>query len=409
MNIHRAYKTELKLNNKQRTACLKHAGTARFAYNWGLEYKEAIYRLNQLPVPHVKNPTAIDLHRELNVLKKTTYPWLYESSKCAPQEALRDLDVAFTNFFAHRAKYPQFKSRRKGIGSFTLTGIIKVYGAMIQLPTLGRLRLKEHGYIPTVGVHILSATVSEKAGNWYISIQVEEDLEVPINTGPPVGVDIGITVLATASDGMVYANPKALRTHERKLKRQQRTLARKQKGSNNRKKAVLKIQRTHQTIANIRIDAIHKATTELARTKSVIGIEDLNIRGMLKNHCLAKSISDAAFGEFRRQIGYKTQWYGSRLVVADRWFPSSKMCSRCGYIKGDMKLGDRTYICDECDLIIDRDLNSSLNLERLAVSSMESSKTPVGIGSAGLLTQVKLPMMNQESNIEPEVTGFYKF
>ena len=407
MKIQRAYKTELKLNNKQRTACLQHAGAARFTYNWGIDRKQMVYYLNQLPVPHIRTPTSIDLHRELNQLKKTKYPWFYETSKCSPQEALRDLDKAFKNFFSHRAKYPNFKSRNKGIGSFRLTGSIKVFEDFIQLPRLGKLRLKEKKYIPISSIHILSATVSEKASHWYVSVQVEEEIEIPTNTGVPAGADIGINKLVVVSDGAIYNNPKALRRYERKLKRQQRSLSRKKKGSRNRKKDIFKLQKVHRKIANIRRDAIHKVTSELARTKSVIGIEDLNVEGMLKNHCLAKSISDVAFGEFRRQMEYKTQWKGSKLVIADRWYPSSKMCSRCGNVKDDLKLSDRMYNCVKCGLTIDRDLNSSINLERLAVSSTESVKTPVREGSSDLYKQVKLPSMNQESNIKP--MGFYKF
>ena len=169
----------------------------------------------------------------------------------------------------------------------------------IQLPRLGKLRLKEKGYIPISNVHILSATISEKAGHWYVSVQVEKEIDVPINTGLPAGADIGIKKLAVVSDGTVYKNPKALKRYERKLKRHQRSLSRRKKGSKNRKKAVFKIQKVHRRISNIRQDAIHKVTTKLARTKSVIGIEDLNVEGMLKNHHLAKSISDVAFGEFR--------------------------------------------------------------------------------------------------------------
>ena len=385
---------------------LAHAGAARFTYNWGIDRKEMVYWLNQLPIPHIKNPTAIDLHRELNQLKKTKYSWLYETSKCSPQEALRDLDKAFKNFFSHRAKYPKFKSRNKGIGSFRLTGSIKVFKDSIQLPRLGKLRLKEKGYIPVSDVHVLSATVSEKAGRWYVSVQVEEEIDVPINTGLPAGADIGIKKLAVASDGTVYDNPKALKRYERKLKRQQRSLSRRKKGSRNHKKAVFELQKVYRRIANIRRDAIHKVTTELARTKSVIGIEDLNTEEMLKNHWIAKSISDVAFGEFRRQMEYKTQWLGSRLVIADRWFPSSKLCSNCGNIKNNLKLSDRIYHCEKCGLTIDRDLNSSINLEQLAVSSTESIKTPVRGGSSDFL-KVKLPSMKQESNIKP--AGFYKF
>ena len=209
MIVQRAFKTELDLNDVQRTACARHAGTARYAYNWGLARKIAAFKAGQ------KRPSAIDLHRELNALKQTELGWMYEVSKCAPQEALRNLDRAFEHFFRRmrekkagkpvKAGYPRFKSRKSGRGSFRLTGVIRVFDDGIQLPRLGRLRLKEHGYLPASGVRILSATVSEQAGRWFVSLQVEMELPAPVgDTCKPVaGVDLGIAALATVSDGMV--------------------------------------------------------------------------------------------------------------------------------------------------------------------------------------------------------------
>jgi len=200
MLIKRAYKTELDPNNVQRTILLKHAGAARFAYNWGLARRKEEYEKTG------KSSNAIELHRQLNALKHTAFPWMYDVSKCAPQEALRDLDRAFKNFFEGRTKYPKFRSRKRGIGSFRLTGSVRVFRDSIQLPRLGRVRLKEKDYLPTAdeeeGVHLLSATVSERAGHWFVSLQVEEEIEIPINIGPTVGVDVGISKLATVSDGV---------------------------------------------------------------------------------------------------------------------------------------------------------------------------------------------------------------
>jgi len=372
MKIQRAYKTELKPNNKQRTLLLKHCGVSRFAYNWGLNRKENIYTINQLPIPHIKYPTAIDLHRELNKLKKTDYQWMYEVSKCSPQEALRDLDDAYIRFFRCQAKHPKFKSKKKGVGSFRLTGIIKVNSKMIQLPRMGKIRLKESGYLPH-DTHILSATISEKCGRWFVSIQVEENITVPINNNPVVGVDLCVSdKIAHCSDNIIFPNPRPLRQLEHKKKRIQREVSRRKKGSNNRRKSVRKLQKIEMKIANIRRDIQHKATTILAKNKSVIGMEDLNVSGMMKNHNLAKSVSDAGIGEFYRQMEYKTTWYGSKLITADRFYPSSKTCSRCGYIHKDLILSDRVFVCPVCNFMIDRDLNASVNLERFAISSMEN-------------------------------------
>jgi putative transposase len=366
MLIKRAYKTELDPNNVQRTAMLRHAGAARFAYNWGLARRKEEYAKTG------KSSNAIGLHRQLNALKKTDFPWMYEVSKCAPQEALRDLDRAFKNFFEGRAKYPRFRSRKRGIGGFRLTGSIRVFHDSVQLPRIGVVRLKEKGYLPTEGVHILSATVSERAGRWFVSVQVEEEIEVPVNTGPAVGVDVGISKLATVSDGTVIENPRALARFERKLKRLQRSLSRKMKGSRNRLDAKMRLARCEFRIASIRRDAQHKATTMLARTKSVIGVESLNVTGLLKNHHIAKQLADASIGEFLRQLEYKAGWCGGAVVEADPFFPSTKMCSSCGAVKDEMPLSERTYNCESCGFEADRDLNSARNLASVAASWAET-------------------------------------
>ena len=364
----RGYKTELRLNNKQRTACLKHAGAARFTYNWGLAQKKMAMELK------TKIPNAIELHRRLNLLKQTELPWMYECSKCSPQEALRNLDRAFDNFFKKRGKFPKFKSKKNGIGGFRLTGTIKVSDGHVQLPRLGVLRLKERGYLPT-DAKILSASVSERAGRWFVSIQVEEDL--PAYHGVKdehdvVGVDLGIKTLATVSDGTTYANPKVLKTRLRKLRRLQQGISRKVKGSCNRKKAASRVAKLYYKVSNIRRDVLHKMTTTLAKTKRVVVIEDLNVSGMMKNRCLARSIADLGLFELRRQLDYKGQWYDCGIVVANRFYPSSKTCSVCGEINENLTLADREWTCDGCGTHHDRDFNASVNLEYVAQSSGET-------------------------------------
>ncbi|MGO8949727.1 MAG: RNA-guided endonuclease InsQ/TnpB family protein [Ktedonobacterales bacterium] len=377
MLVQRAYKTELDLIDRQVTACRQHAGAARWAYNWGLRVKQERYQVTK------RSPTAIELHRELNARKKTDLPWMYTVSKCAPQEALWNLDAAFTNFFRRCAckkqgkwkgklGYPRFKTKKKGLGSFRLTGSIVVCPDAIVLPRLGRLRLKERGYLPTGGVQILSATVSEQAGHWYVSLQVEEELTIPENTGPVVGIDLGIKNLATLSDGTVIPNPRHLKRRLKKLKRLQRVVSRRKRGSHNRKKAVRKLAKLHRQIKNQRHNTLHQLTTTLARTKSVLVIEDLNVSGMLKNHHLAQAIGDVGFSEFKRQLLYKASWYGAQVILADRWEPSSKRCSGCGWIDKDLTLSDRTFHCQQCGRVLDRDLNAAINLEKLAGSSPDS-------------------------------------
>jgi putative transposase len=399
MRVQRAYKTELDLSDHQVTACKQHAGAARWAYNWGLRVKHERYKATK------KRPTALELHRELNALKKTEVPWLYQVSKCAPQEALWNLDAAFTHFFRRCALkkqgkwkgklgYPKYKTKKKGLGSFRLTGSIVVSDKAIVLPRLGRLRLKERKYLPTGGMHILSATVSEQAGHWYVSVQVDQEQVVPEHTGPVVGIDLGVRSLATLSDGEVIANPRHLKCRLKKLKRLQRVVSRRQKGSKNRKKAVRKLAKLHRQIKHQRSNTLHQVTTRLAKTKSVLVIEDLHVSGMLKNHHLAQAIGDVGFAEFKRQLLYKASWYGSRVLLADRWEPSSKRCSGCGWLDADLTLADRTFQCEQCGLVIDRDLNAAINLRTLAASLAESQNA-CGEESAGRSRKALVQLSSQ--------------
>jgi putative transposase len=299
----RGYKTELDVNDEQRTACLQHAGTARYAYNWGLSRYQQEYQAGR------KTPNAQRLHKELNALKATAFPWMYDVSKCAPQEALRTLEKAFKKFFTnakgkaqgtYRGKlgYPRDKSKSKGIGSFRLTGAIHVFDGCVQLPRLGTIRVYEHGYLPTTA-HVLSATISEQAGRWFLRLHVEEPMTEPRKaTGPVLGVDLGVKTLATLSNGVTFANPKVLRSNLKKLRRASRQHSRKHKGSKNRAKATRKLARLHAHIAHIRTDALHKATSQMVmKTKSpderpaVIVIEDLYVSGMLKNRKLSFSVA----------------------------------------------------------------------------------------------------------------------
>jgi putative transposase len=411
MLVQRAYQSELDLNDRQVSACRRHAGAARWAYNWGLRVKQERYKATK------KSPTAIELHRELNALKKTDVPWMYDMSKCAPQEALWNLDAAFAHFFRRcvlkkqgkwkgKLGYPKYKTKKKGLGSFRLTGRIVVSDKAIVLPRLGRLRLKEREYLPTGGdVQILSATVSEQAGHWYVSVQVEQEQVVPENTGPVVGIDLGVKSLATLSDGEVIPNPRHLKRRLKKLKKLQRVVSRRQKGGKNRKKAVCKLAKLHRQIKNQRDNTLHQVTTRLAKTKSVLVIEDLNVSGMVKNHRLAQAIGDVGFYEFKRQLLYKASWYGARVILADRWEPSSKRCSGCGWLDADLTFSDRTFHYEQCGLVLDRDLNAAINLEKLA-GSLSDSQNACGAAGSGTKRKprVKLVAQKQEPNTKPGVS-----
>ncbi|PDO10802.1 MAG: transposase [Candidatus Reconcilbacillus cellulovorans] len=366
MTTNRAYRYELDPNVQQRILLAKHAGAARFAYNWGLARRMELYRQTG------KGTNAMEQHRELNRLKKTQFPWMYEVSKCAPQEALRDLDRAFRNFFrglkeGRKVGFPRFKKKGRD-DRFRLTGAIHVLDRAVQLPRLGVIRLKE---APAVQGRILSATVSREAGRWFVSLTVEQDIPDPAPVeGPVCGMDVGLSHFATiaSSDGEVekVEAPRPLARYLRILRRRQRRHSRKQKGSHNRKKSALRLARLHRRIRNIRRDFLHKLSTHLAKTKRVIVVEDLNVAGLLGNQRLARHIADMGWGEFRRMLAYKTVWYGGRLQVANRYYPSSKTCSGCGHVLDKMPLWIREWRCPACGTHHDRDANAAKNLLALA-------------------------------------------
>jgi putative transposase len=394
--IYKSYKVELDPTNVQITNMKKNIGAARFAYNWGLMKKQEAYEQKQ------KTASAIDLHRELNSLKKTDILWAYECSKCSFQEALRDLDSAFNRFFSNCKKgikgkkgFPKFKSKKNDKQSFRLTGSISVKNNRIGLPRIGKVKLKETDYIPN-SCKITQATVSRKAGKWFVSVLTEAKHQQSTQTTKIVGVDLGIKTLATCSNGIVYDNPKALKNDLHRLKFQQRKLSKKVKDSKNYEKQKLKVQKLHYRISNIRNDCLHKTTSKIISDNQVIVLEDLKISNMMKNHKLAQALSDVSFYEFRRQIEYKAKWNGRQVIFVDKFYPSSKLCSSCGQKKENLKLSDRTYKCD-CGLIMDRDLNAAKNLEQFYTVSS------TGINACGdEKFMLKLKDINRCSSVKQE-------
>jgi putative transposase len=393
MKINRAYKTELKLNNKERSLLEQCAGLARFTYNWALARRIEEYKLTK------RSSNAISQHKQLNILKQTDFAWMYNYSKSIPQNELRNLDKAFQNFFRRvkqkkgKAGFPKFKSKRTDKHSFRLDGAIHTSEKYIQLPRLGDLRLQEKGYLPTSCVKILSATISKQAGKWFVSIQVEQETpEIINNSKEIIGVDLGIKTLAVCSNGKIFENPKALKSNLRTLKMVQRRYSKQQKmnkgGSKNQNKTKKRIQKLHNRVSNIRKDVLHKMTSELAKTKPAkIVIEDLNVSGMMKNRKLSREISDVGMYEIRRQLEYKTTWNGIELVVADRFFASSKLCSCCGVKNSELELNDRSWICSGCGTVHDRDFNAALNLRNYGTAS-----------SAGIVCGVDVsPYLRQSS------------
>lgn len=388
MKIHRAYKVEIAPTEEQLDLLLRHAGCARWVYNWALRHKIDEYneRKENPDAPKKKALGKYDLQKMLTVIKNTPedeggFPWLQEVASTATNKACEQLDTAFQNFFRRCKKgeakkgFPRFKSKAKGIGSFQLAGSIRVFEDAIKLPRIGMVKLKEKGYLPygdREDIKILGVTVSERADKWFVSLRVEQEVADPVTKDGAVGVDVGIKTLATVSNGVVFENVKALYKAQAKLRRLQKDVSRKKKGSANRKKAIKKLAKQHYRVTCIRQDMIHKATSQIAQMAGHIGIETLNVKGMMQNKKLARALSDASMSEFLRILEYKVEWNGGHIYKVDRFFPSSKTCSGCGHVKEELSLSERTYHCEECGMSLDRDLNAAINLMRFA--QQEASK-----------------------------------
>ena len=370
----RAHKIEIRANNKQATYFAKASGTARKAYNWALNEWQLQYEAGG-------KPHEAALRRQLNSIKRKEFPWMLEVTKNAPQMAIIQLGDAFKRFFAKQANYPTV--RRKWIDDrFTLSNDqFKVDGSRIRIPHLGWVRMRES--LRYEG-KIVSAMISRRAHKWFVSITVEmKNSSIPIanENQVAVGVDMGLHHFATLSTGEKITGPKPHKALMDRLKRLSKSLSRKQKRSNNRKKAKITLARLHYRITNIRRDAQHQLTTRLSNEFDVIGVEDLHVKGMMKNRRLSRSIADMGFYEFRRQLDYKSEMKGKKLVIADRWFASSKTCSYCRKKTASLPLILREWTCEFCFTHHDRDINAAKNLEIMAVSSTVSA---CGASSGGI-------------------------
>ncbi|HEY9872231.1 MAG TPA: RNA-guided endonuclease TnpB family protein [Candidatus Obscuribacterales bacterium] len=353
--VYKAIRTKLDLNNQQKTLMAKHAGFARWVYNWALRLWKDGYKQGL-------KPNAATLKKLFTNHVKPKFPWMKEVSSKVYQYTFMNLKNAFGRFFKKLAEYPRFKKKYHS-DSFSLDNSgapIKIGGLRHKLPFIGWVKTFE--MLPESVTK--KVTISRQAGDWYLSFFVE--LPDPKPTPKPnqtVGVDLGVANLATLSTGEAFSNPKALRKATKKLARLQRCMSRKVKGSSNYKKASLKVAKLHRRVANIRADYLHKLTTYLAKNHGTVVVEDLNVSGMLRNHKLARVIADCGFYEFRRQLEYKCQWYGSELVIVNRFYPSSQLCSDCGH-QQKMPLKERVYTCSSCGISLDRDLNAAINLSK---------------------------------------------
>ena len=377
MGYYEAVKVRLDPTPKQERLMKSHAGAARFAYNAGLAHvKEALDNSEPADWSHYSLLNWWNKSKDtLAVNRDTGEVWWSQNSKEAYNTALHGLAQGFSNWSKSRkgqrkggrVGFPKFKSKNAPMRFAYSTGFTAPtagdpYG--LKLPRIGRVHCMENAHKRVAGARVIRMSVSRLAGRWYASLTVErEPTAKPAPKGGAVGIDLGVKNLATLSDGTVIPNPRALGTRLKALRKAQQALSRKVKGSVRREKAKIRVAKLHARVADVRADAIHKATTMIARNYDTVCIEDLNVAGMMKNHRLARNPSDAALGEFHRQLEYKTARNGVVLRVVDRWFPSSKTCSNCGVVKAKLSLSERVFNCDDCGLSIDRDVNAAINIQ----------------------------------------------
>ena len=390
MGSYEAVKVRLDPAPRQERLMVSHAGAARFAYNVGLAHvKEALDSGEPADWSHYALRRWWNANKdELAVNQTTGEVWWNQNSKEAYSGAFRDLAQGFSNWSksrkgqrkGKRVGFPKFKSKNTTMRfaystGFTAPTASDPYG--LKLPRIGRVHCMENVHKRVNGAHLVRITVSRRAGCWYASLTVERELTAPATVpasapkGGVVGVDLGVKNLATLSDGTVIPNLRALGTRLKALRKAQKALSRKVRGSVRREKAKGRVARLYARVADARADAMNKATTMIAGSYSVVCVEDLNVAGMVKNRSLSRSVSDAALGEFRRQLEYKTARSGAALRVVDRWYPSSKTCSNCGIVKAKLPLSERMFNCDACGASIDRDLNAAINI-RVAGSAPET-------------------------------------
>lgn len=379
-------------NDRQRGRLASHAGGARYAYNLGLQWLKTSLDDNRKGVD-AKLPSAFEMHRRWNRWKKDPAngaSWWSNNSKCVYQEAFIDLERAAKTFFASRAGrrpgpllgFPRFKRKGKSRDRFRLTGLIRVSPTWVQLPKLGMLRVSENPVkllrrIDAGTARITSASVSREAQRWYVSFRVECERRNRNGTSSRdiVGLDVGINALVTLSSGEIFAPPPALRSSLRRLRGLSKAHSRKKEHSANRRRSARALARCHARISHLRQDHLHKLSTNLAKSHGRIVIEDLNVRAMLRNHRLARSIADASWGELGSMLEYKCRWYGAELIHADQFFASSKTCSQCGVRKESLALSERTFSCDWCGNVLSRDLNAAINLARWPNVAGSASET----------------------------------
>lgn len=361
----KAYKYKLLPDEEQTVLLNKHFGSIRFIYNYFLNERKTEYETNKNTLNYYDNA------KSLTELKHNDdYSWLKEINSQSLQYSLKCLDGAYQNFFKYKKGFPKFKSK-KHKNSFAVPQSVKVNGDYLHIPKFKNgIRMIKHR--PFNGI-VKSCTISLTSTNEYFVSILVDTAHVPYEkTGKTVGIDLGLKDFVITSDKKRYKNNRYTKTYERELKAAQQHLSRKTKGSNRYNEQRLKVAKIHKKITNSRIDNLHKVSTDLVKNYDTIILEDLNVKGMIKNHKLSKHISDASWGKFVELLTYKASWNDKNLIKIDRFFPSSKTCNKCGYINQDLNLTMREWTCNACHSHLDRDINASLNILKEGIKILSS-------------------------------------
>ena len=364
----KAYKYKLMPNQEQMETLSKYFGCVRFIYNWGLDRKIKTHKENGKSIGYV------NLAKELTFLKQQKeFEWLNECSSASLQQSLRNLETAFSNFFKKNSKYPKFKSKKCSRDSVKFMQHVNFdfRDWTVKLPKIGKVNLCKNRTFNQSACKQGTCTVSrDHCGTYWCVVTVDDLQEMPskaeISKDNSVGIDLGIKDYAILSDGRKFSNPKHLENTKKRLAHLQKVLARKENGSKNYEKMRIKVAKCHRKIANKRNDYLHNLSSYLVNNYKTICLEDLNVKGMQKNHHLARAIQDASWYEFTRQLQYKSDWNGDNIIYIGRFEPSSKTCSVCGYINNDLKLSDRKWTCPKCGTKHDRDINAAINIKEIA-------------------------------------------
>jgi putative transposase len=362
MKINKAFKFRLYSNSQQKQFLAQSFGCARFVYNHFLRQRIDYYAETGKGLTYHNNALALT-----QLKKQSDFEWLNNINSQSLQQTLRNLDIAYNNFFNKQSKFPKFKKRRNH-QSFNVPQHFSIHENMLDIPKCKGIKIKLHRAIEGT---MKSITISRTpSGKYFASVLCELEIPEPIYPLPPckgvggneIGIDYGVKAFITTSDGEIIESPNYLRKSEKRLKQLSKSFSKKQPNAKNRYKAQKLLARQHEKVSNQRQDFLHKTSKQLVSDNQAIYIESLAIRNMIQNHCLAKSISDSGWNTFVNMLKYKGQWHGCRIIEIDRWFPSSKRCHVCGYINDNLTLSDRSWLCPECNTDHDRDVNASINI-----------------------------------------------